>query len=393
MKALEGYTVLDFTRILAGPFCTMNLADLGAEVIKVESLNGDDTRTWGPPFAGSESAYYLCANRNKRSIALDLKSPDAKGVVTSLIERADIVIHNFKPSSLTAFGLDYSQVSRLNPRVIYCGISGYGAEDGRPGYDYIIQAVSGLMSITGPADGQPQKVGVAVVDLFTGLYAAVGILAALHQREVTGAGQALDMALYDSSLSMLANIASNVLIGNQKQKRLGNAHPNIVPYQLFPTSDGEIVITVGNDKQYKDFCRVFELEELARDNRFKTNPLRVKNRDVLCPLLEERLSQFTTDEISQRLTRAGVPFGAVNSVEEAMNAAETSKRNMVWETTDEIGNVLKFVGSPLKMSNSNPGLLLRPPRLGEHTAEILAELGMSNEEIEDLKTRGVIQSC
>jgi len=393
MKALQGCIVVDFTRVLAGPFCTMNLADLGAEVIKVESLSGDDTRAWGPPFAGTESAYYLCANRNKRSIAVDLKAPDIRDVVTSLIEKADVIIHNFKPSSLAALGLNYDRVQRINPRAIYCGISGYGRADDRPGYDYIIQAASGLMSITGPVDGHPQKVGVAVVDLFTGLYAGFGILAALRQREITGIGQDIDMALYDAGLSMLANVASNVLVGNQNSKRLGNEHPNIVPYQLFATSDGEVVITVGNDRQYKDFCRALGFQELLQDERFQTNALRVKHRRELCPVLEGKLRHFRTQDVLTKLTAVGVPCGPVHSVREALEATETNTRNMVWDTVDSIGNALQLVGSPLKLSDSMPSLQSRPPRLGEHTQEILSELGISDVQIQDLKMKGVIYTC
>ncbi|WAH35205.1 CaiB/BaiF CoA transferase family protein [Alicyclobacillus dauci] len=393
MKALHGCTVIDFTRVLAGPFCTMNLADLGAEVIKVESVTGDDTRAWGPPFVGTESAYYLCANRNKRSLAVDLKASDVRHVITALIQKADVIIHNFKPSSLKALGLDYDQVHSINPRAIYCGISGYGLTDNRPGYDYIIQAVSGLMSITGPTDGAPHKVGVAVVDLFTGLYAAVGILSALRQRETTNVGQQIDIALYDAGLSILANVASNVLVGRQEAKRFGNEHPNIVPYQLFSTADGEIVITVGNDRQYNDFCHALGFSDLAQDERFQTNALRVTNRRELCALLEDRIRFLSTQDVLTKLSVVDVPCGPVNSVAEALESPDTYKRNMVWQTYDAFGNVLKLVGSPLKLSAANPSLQSRPPRLGEHTQEILEELGISDSQIKHMKMRGVIHTC
>ncbi len=386
--------VLDFTRVLAGPFCTMNLADLGADVIKVESTDsGDDTRAWGPPFLGTESAYYLCVNRNKRSIALNLKSETGKRVIQGLLKWADVVIHNFLPKSAAKLGLTYEDVFSVNPNIIYCSISGYGKEQNRPGYDYIMQAMGGLMSITGENGGPSMKVGVAITDLFTGLYATIAIQSALVHRTQTGIGQEIDMALYDAQIAMLANVASNVLIGGRDAEKFGNEHPNIVPYQLFRTKDGEVIVTVGNDHQYQAFCKSLGLEDLANAEEYKTNSSRVQNRQSLITKLEKHIIQFSTEDMIEKMSQAGVPCGPVRSVKQALMADETKMRQMIWETSHPVFGALKLVGSPLKMSKTPPELRLPPPRLGEHTREILSEQGFSEVEIQEFIEKGVVREC
>jgi crotonobetainyl-CoA:carnitine CoA-transferase CaiB-like acyl-CoA transferase len=394
MGPWSGIHVLDFTRVLAGPFCTMNLADLGADVIKVESTGGgDDTRAWGPPFLGSESAYYLCVNRNKRSIALDLKAEEGKRVVRKLLEWADVVVHNFLPKSAEKLGLTYESVCSVNKEVIYCSISGYGKTENRPGYDYIMQAIGGLMSITGERGRSSMKVGVALTDLFTGLYATNAIQSALVHRMKTGEGQEIDMALYDAQIAMLANVASNVLVSGQDAEKFGNEHPNIVPYQLFRTKDGEVVVTVGNDHQFQSFCRVFRLQSLSGDRMFETNASRVQNRDALITAIQTCLAELSTDEVIEKAMEAGIPCGPVRSVKEALLSAETKNRNMIWETNHPMFGALSLVGSPLKMSKTPPALHLPPPRLGEHTRKILAEQGFTEFEIQEIIDKGVVSEC
>jgi crotonobetainyl-CoA:carnitine CoA-transferase CaiB-like acyl-CoA transferase len=394
VQPLTGVRILDFTRVLAGPFCTMNLADMGADVIKVESTQGgDDTRTWGPPFVGEESAYFLCVNRNKRSIAIDLKSDEGRQIVRNLMLQADVVIHNFLPSSAEKLGLLYDQVKEVKPDVIHCSISGYGNTENIPGYDYILQAVGGLMSITGEPDGAPMKAGVAITDLFTGLYAAIAIQNALFHRMRTGVGQQIDMALYDAQIAMLANVASNVLVSGRDARRFGNEHPNIVPYQLFMTRDGEVVITVGNDHQFRAFCQAIGLEGLAGCQDYATNAKRVENRQSLVPLLEKHLLQFSTKEVLERMTSAHVPCGPVRSVAEALQAPETAKRNMLWKIQHPTAGELTMVGSPLKLSETPPLNHMAPPKLGQHTREILLELGYREAEIRRFEQKGVILTC
>ncbi|WDL97914.1 CaiB/BaiF CoA transferase family protein [Alicyclobacillus sp. ALC3] len=390
MLPLSGVRVLDFTRVLAGPFCTMNLADLGADVIKVESLAGDETRGWGPPFASGESAYFLCVNRNKRSIAIDLQTEAGNSVARRLIAEADVVLHNFLPKSAEKLGLSYEQVRSIRPDVVYLAISGYGQASSRPGYDYILQAMGGLMSITGHPAGQPMKVGVAITDLFTGLYATVAVQAALIHRTQTGMGQAIDMALYDAQIAMLANVASNVLIGGKDAQRLGNGHPNIVPYQLFQTKDGAVIATVGNDRQFRSFCDHLDLPKLYEDERYATNPARVANRDNLCPLLESHIAALETDDVLSRLERASVPCGPVRTVAEALSAPETAERDLIWETVHTLSGQIRLVGSPLKLSETPPELRLPPPVHGEHTAAILRELGFNDTDIQSMQAKGVI---
>ncbi len=394
MQPLTGLKVIDFSRVLAGPFCSMNLADLGADVIKIESIaGGDETRAWGPPFAGTESAYYLAVNRNKRSIALNLKSQKGQAVSRKLIAHADVVLHNFLPHSVTTLGLSYEQLTAINPGLIVCSITGYGHRVDEPGYDYILQAIGGLMSITGESDGSPMKVGVAITDLFTGLYAANAIQAALHYRSKTGQGQFLDMALYDAQIAMLANVASNVLIGGNDAPRLGNYHPNIVPYQSFQTSDGYVVITVGNDRQFCDFCKHMDLPELCQHPHYATNSERVLHRQALIALLEDHMVKYTSRDIMKRMQAAHVPCGPIHSVKQALESDEASAREMVWSVQHPQLGALKLLGSPLKLSETPVTLRELPPLHGQHSREILSEMGYDDKEIQIMIEQGVVSVC
>lgn len=389
---LAGVRIADFTRVLAGPFATMTLGDLGADVVRVESLQGDDTRGWGPPFAAGESAYYLCANRNKRSLAVDLDAPAGREVCRSLVQRADVVVHNLRARSARKLGLDYASVREIRPDVVHCAISGYGEASERPGYDYILQAVGGLMSITGEPDGAPMKVGVALTDLFTGLYAVIAIQAALAHRARTGQGQAVDLALYDAQLAMLANAASNVLVGGQDAGRLGNAHPNIVPYQLFDTADGTVVVTVGNDRQFVVLAEVLGRPDLAQDEDYRTNAERVAHRDALVPLLEQLVRQRTTAELVTSLEQRGVPVGPVRSVAEALGSDLTAERGMVWRVPHPQLGEVPLIASPLKLGLTPPGARRHPPLLGEHTVEVLGELGFTAAQSRALLDDGVVRA-
>lgn len=394
MLPLEGIRVLDFSRVLAGPFCTMALADLGADVVKVESVDlGDETRAWGPPFVGGESAYYLCVNRNKRAIAIDLKTFDGRQIMKRLLAWCDVLVHNFRPGSLKGLNLEYDDVRSINPGIIYCGISAFGNADQRPGYDYLMQAIGGLMSITGEVTGEPMKVGVASTDLFTGLYAGMAIQAALRYRDLTGEGQCIDMALYDAQIAMLANVASNVLVGGQDASRFGNGHPNIVPYQLFHAKDGDVVIAVGNDRQFKAFCEGIGCPGLAEDERYVSNEYRVLHREELIQMLEPLITNFSRDGLVERLESLGVPCGPVRSVKEALSHPDTARRNMTWHVTHPHIGSLELVGSPLKLQGLPTTARYAPPIHGEHTRDILLEFGFSSEEILQMEERGVIRTC
>ena len=385
---LAGVRVADLSRVLAGPYCTMVLADLGADVIKVERpQGGDETRSWGPPFAGGEAAYYLSVNRNKRSCALDLSEPEGRALALELCAAADVVIENFKVGGADRLGVGYEQVRERNPTVVYCSITGFGSErepSGRPGYDFVAQAESGLMSITGAEDGPPYKVGVALVDVLTGLHAAAGVLAALHG----GEGGRIEVPLLDSGLAGLVNVAQNALVTGREPERHGNAHPNIVPYQAFETSSGRIAVAAANDGLFRALCSVMGLEELSSDERFATNAVRVEHRRELVPLLSDRFRERSAEEWLADLETAGVPSGKVRSVPDALSAAAAAGRPATMTVEHPTAGPLDLVASPIWGATRTAAT--PPPLLGEHTAEVLGELGRSAEEIEALAARGVI---
>lgn len=394
LPPLHGRTVLDLSRVLAGPWCTMVLADLGAEVIKVESpIGGDDTRHWGPPYAGTESAYFLCANRNKQSIALDLSTAEGQKVVRELASRSDIVVENFKLGGLARYGLDYASLSALNPKLVYCSISGYGRHSAiaqRPGYDYVIQAETGLMAVTGPTDGEPMKVGVAVADLATGMASAQAILAAVIAADRDGVGQHIDMALYDCQLAMMANVASAQLVSGKEPRRYGNGHPTVVPYQLFETRDGNVVIAVGNDRQFASLARLMDMPDLATDPRFAKNSGRVSNREALIQIISSCVKGRTTNEWLDGLRSVGVPCGEVRSVTDALHAPETLERGMLSTVAHPTEGDVSLVSSPLHLMGTPVAKPVAPPLLGQHTTDVLKTLGYSQEAIERLVSDGVV---
>ena len=377
MQSLNGIRVLDLSRVLAGPYCTMVLGDLGADVIKVESPEGDETRGWGPPFSEGESAYYLCVNRNKRSIIVDFKTEDGRRIIHELIKRSDVLVENFRPGTLARFSLDFEAASAINPNLIYCSITGFGQTGplrDKPGYDFMIQAMGGLMSITGEPDGEPMKVGVAVTDLFAGQNAVIAILAALQARTQTGKGQHLDISLFDSQVAMLANVASNYLISGNLPKRYGNAHANIVPYQSFQASDAWFVVAVGNDRQFAKLCEVLGKQEFANEERFSSNSERVKHRDELISLLKPVFLTKTSREWLSMLEAAGIPCGPINALDEVFAMPQVEAREMLLHMKHAETGALRLVGSPLKLSATPVEYRLPPPELGQHTEEILREL-------------------
>ena len=393
--ALSDLLVLDLSRVLAGLHAAMVLGDYGARVIKIEQPGrGDDTRQWGPPFTASgESAYYLGTNRNKESITLDLHTAQGQQILRDLTQRADVLVENFKVGTLDRLGLGYEALRTINPGLIYCAITGYG-QDGpycdRPGYDTVIQAQSGLMSITGPVDGPPSKVGVAITDLLAGMYALSAILAALHHRTRTGDGQFVDIALLDAQLGSLANVASAYLVSKEPPARHGNAHGTIVPYQAFATADGTLMLAVGNDRQFASLCRVLDRADWATDPRFATNPARVQHRAVLVPLLEEILVTAPTATWETQLLAAGVPCGPVNNIPGALADAQAQARGMV-QTVDHVDGPLSLVGPVPKLSATPATLRSAPPRLGEHTDVVLGELlGYSAAQCAQLRADGVV---
>jgi formyl-CoA transferase len=403
---LDGIRVLDLTRVLAGPWATQNLADLGAEVIKIERPGeGDDTRKWGPPFLRDrdgrdtrDAAYYLAANRGKKSVTLDIASPDGQAIARRLAAACDVVVENFKVGDLARYGLDYAALRAGHEGLVYCSITGFG-QDGpyrdRPGYDFMIQGLGGLMSVTGERDdlpgGGPQKVGVAVADLFTGMYAASAIVAALFHRERTGEGQHIDLALLDAQVAMLANLSAAYLASGRVPGRMGNAHQAIVPYQVFRASDAFLIVAVGNDAQYARFCEVAGLPALATDPRYATNPARVSHRDELVALIAERLATRTAAEWLAALEAAQVPCGPINDLAQVFEDPQVLHRGMVATLGHPAAGQVRVVANPVRFSATPARSERAPPQLGEHTAEILGDLlGLSAEALKDLRSRKVI---
>ena len=386
--ALAGVRVLDLSRVLAGPWAGQLMADLGADVVKVERPgSGDDTRAWGPPWladvdgeATSESAYYLSANRNKRSVAIDIGTAEGQGLVRRLAAKADILLENFKVGGLAQYGLDYASLKALNPRLIYCSITGFGQTGpyaARAGYDFLIQGMGGLMSVTGRADGDegggPQKVGVAVTDVMTGLYASVAVLAALAHRERSGEGQHIDLALLDVQVACLANQASNYLVGGVAPRRMGNAHPNIVPYQDFPTADGYMIIAVGNDGQFARFCAAAGHPEWAHDERFASNPQRVLHREALIRLIRGVTTGRETADWIVAMETAGVPCGPINTLDKVFDDPQVRARGLRIELPHPVAGTVPLVANPIRMSATPVSYRRPPPALGEHTGEVLDE--------------------
>ncbi len=406
MGALSHLKVLDLTRVLAGPWCTQMLADLGADVIKVERPgSGDDTREWGPPYARdadgrdtTEAAYYLAVNRNKRSLTIDLAKPEGQALVRRLAEDSDVLVENYKVGQLARYGLDYASLAKVRPGLVYCSVTGFGQTGpyaARPGYDFIIQGMGGFMSVTGERDelpgGGPQKAGVAIADLFTGAHASIAILAALAHRDRTGEGQHVDVGLLDVQVAMMANMASNYLASGVAPKRWGNAHPNIVPYQVFQASDGWIIVATGNDGQFRRFVAVGGEPQLADDARWATNPQRVRARDELVPLLAAMVARKTKKEWIDALEANNVPCGPINDLAEVFEDPQVRSRGMRVDLPHPTAGTVSVPGSALKMSATPPEYRSAPPLLGQHTEEVLRErLGLDAAEVAALRERGVV---
>lgn len=394
-RALEGILIVDLSRVLAGPYCTMLLADYGAEVIKIEQPEmGDGTRQWGPPWVGDESAYFLSVNRNKKSLTLNLKTPEGQAIARKLAVEADVVIENFKPGTVDRMGIDYETLAAENPGLVYCSITGYGQNGpyrDRPGYDFMIQAQGGIMSLNGPPDGDPYKVGVAIVDITAGLFASSAILAALHERSNSGRGQYIDVALLDAQVAWLANVAHNYFASGEAPGRYGNAHPNIVPYELFPTADGYLALAIGTDGQYHRFCRIAGRPDLWADERFQSNAGRVENRDELVPLIQDICRQRPTTEWIERLVEAGIPAGPINDIPAVLADPQVQVREMVQEVDHATAGRIQLLGPVAKLSRTPAAIRQAPPSLGADTEEILAQrLGYAPEAIEALKRQGIV---
>jgi len=387
MQPLEGIRVLDLSRVLTGPFCSMILADLGAEVIKVEMPGtGDDTRAWGPPFLANESAYFLCLNRNKKSIVLDLKSEKERAVVLELAKKSDVFLENFSPGVTEKLGVDYEKVRKANPRIVYCSISGFGQTGpyrNRPAYDIVLQAMGGLMAITGEPDRPPIRIGVAITDIGAGMYAAIAILAALIVREKTENGQWIDISLLDGTVSWMTYMAANYFATGKIPERMGSAHPTIVPYQCFETMDRKhLILAVGNDRLWRNLCRALNLRDLAEDPRFETNPERVKNRAQLIPRLSEVFLSKTRDDMLQILMREDVPCAPVYTMDEVFSDPQVLHRGMLVEMEHPTAKKIKQIGSPMKFSETPVRIEAPPPLLGQHTEYVLRKvLGYTDEDV------------
>lgn len=382
--ALDGVVILDLTRILAGPYATQLLGDLGATIIKIENPDGgDDTRKWGPPYApgaeGELSAYFMTANRNKQSVAVDMASADGQALLRKLAARADIVIENFKPGGLAKYGLDHETLCAAHPALVYCSISGYGQTGpnrDKPGYDLMAQAFGGIMSLTGAPDGMPMKVGVGIADIMTGMYATVGVLAALRHRDRTGAGQHIDVSLVDTTMSWLANEGTNFLTSGIEPQRRGNGHPNIVPYEAFAVSDGNVIVAVGNDAQFARFCDVIGLPHLSSDPKFATNPSRIKNRIALLQQLQTALDQQTVEGLVAALEAVKVPVGPIYNVAQALGSDQAQARDMVvtMDSDDTTSGSVRLLGNPLKLSLTPVQYRRPPPRIGADTQDVIDSL-------------------
>ncbi|MCP4539610.1 MAG: CoA transferase [Chloroflexi bacterium] len=402
MQALDGIRVIDLTRALAGPYCTMMLGDLGADIVKVERPDrGDDSRGWGPPFVGEpygpyagESAYFIATNRNKRSVTVNLKEPEGQEIMRRLVGVSDVMVENFRTGVLDKMGLGYDDIHALNPRLVYCSISGYGrtgpyAE--RPGYDVIVQAEGGLMGITGPPDGTPYRVGVPIIDINSGMFAATAILAALHARNQTGEGQLVDVSLMDSSVALLANVASNYLVGGLEPRRLGNAHPNIAPYEVFRARDRWFALAAANQRQWAILCDTIDRPDLKDDPRFFTNGDRVTNRPALVEVLNEAFAVRDADEWMAEVKAAGLPCGPINSVSDVFEHPQAESRGLKLEAEHPTAGPVQLTGFPYKLSETPAEVRQPPPLLGQHTADVLTELlGYSDEQVTALQERGAI---
>jgi formyl-CoA transferase len=393
--ALEGLLVVDVSRILAGPYCSMILADYGAEVVKIEEpILGDGTRQWGPPWIGGESAYFLSINRNKSSLTLNLKTDEGQEVLRKLAAKADILIENFKPGTMERMTLDYERLSSINPGLIYCSITGYGQTGPyreQPGYDFMIQAQGGLMSLNGPPEGEPYKVGVAIVDITAGLFASSAILAALHEREHSGEGQYIDVALLDTQVGWLANVAHNYFATNQPPARFGNAHPNIVPYETFPTADGELALAIGSDKQFQRFCLIANRADIWEDERFQTNEGRVSNREDLVPILQEVFKSRPTQTWINLLVDAGIPAGPINDIPTILADPQVLAREMVQSVEHESAGSVQILGPVAKLSRTPARVQKAPPLLGADTEALLwRHLGYDKERVKNMRAAGIL---
>lgn len=400
---LAGIKVLDLSRVLAGPWSSQMLGDLGADVVKIEQPGrGDDTRAWGPPYFGDPtdrlSAYFLACNRNKKSVAIDIARPEGAGLVRRIAAESDVVIENFKVGGLAKYGLDHITLREGNPRLVYCSITGFGMDGpyaARGGYDFLVQGMGGLMSVTGPVDSEagagPTKVGVPVIDLFTGLYATVSILAALRHRDQTGEGQHIDCALLDTAVATLANQGMNYLVGGVIPRTMGNAHPNVVPYRDFSTSDGAVIVAVGNDGQFRRLCEVLGRGDLAEDTRFATNPARVAHRGALEAELQACLSRWRRDDLLEVMERSGIPGGPINRLDQVFSDPQIQARGMVERPENADGTDPALIRFPALLSKSPAQISTRPPRLGEHTSEILGDhLSLTADELQSLMEAGIV---